>query len=62
MTDKIDKFHTHEALHTTNVMLETWDAQIYNHPFIQHHGDLCNMADDISAAMMKLYSEIGKKG
>ena len=65
MTDKpIDPYndaYTHEALHTTHVLMDTFDAHVIETRCADQFPDVKAAADKTHQAMFDLYQLIGSK-
>ena len=59
MTDKLDEFHQHEAMHTAHVVMETWAVHVQDHPWVVADDKLSGLADAATEAMMALYQAMG---
>lgn len=58
---KVGKLYYHEALHTTHVLLCTFDEHVLNSYAVDRNPDLKELAEEISTSMAKLYQAIGNK-
>ena len=56
---RIDAFHWHEILHTTHVLLTTFEAHVEEHRATQSDPELKKLASNVSDAMAALYQAIG---
>ena len=56
---KVDKWHYHEALHTTYVLREMLEAHISQHPAVMHDKKLSHLCDMADSAIGELYQAIG---
>ena len=56
--NQVYDFGTHEALHTSSVLLQTWCSQVQDHPRVQENKELAAQAQKAVDEMYKLYSMI----
>ena len=64
MSDEAPKYndgYTHEALHTTFVLMETFEGHVADSACAHHYRDVAAAADKILKAMGELYQLIGSK-
>ena len=59
MSDNLDQFHEHEALHTAHVVMDLWVDKVQEHPWVDSHQGLAELAEKATEAMMALYQAIG---
>jgi hypothetical protein len=52
---------THEALHTTHVLMETFSDHVLDTRCAEHYPDVKRAAEQVHAAMFQLYQLIGIK-
>lgn len=61
MTEKPDKFHQHEVLHTAHVLMQTWHDNVTNALYTQSDPSLVFLAEVAEDAMMLLYQAVGQE-
>lgn len=57
---KFDEFDVHEALDRTFLVMQTFDAFVFKHPFVYQNVELQQMAWKIEEAMADFYQHLGK--
>jgi hypothetical protein len=56
---KLDKFHRHEALDRTYLLLDNIDSHLLNHPYIADNLEYLQIATDAFNSLHRLYQLIG---
>ena len=57
---KFDEFDVHEALDRTFLVMHTFDAFVFKHPFVYQNAELQQMAFNIEELMGDFYQKLGK--
>ena len=60
-SDPYNPGHTHEALHTTYVVMETFAQHVLETRCAEQFPDVKQAAEQVHAAMLDLYQLIGEK-
>lgn len=58
--DPLDRFHWHEALDRTNIMLDLFVSQVEQHPVVKRTPELKALAFEAADKMAQLYQKIGE--
>lgn len=56
--NQVYDFGTHEALHTSYLLLDAWSDHVQDHPRVQENKELAAQAQKAVDEMYKLYSMI----
>lgn len=56
---KLDKFHRHEALDRTYILMDSIDSYLLEHPYIADNLEYVQIATDAFNSLHNLYQKIG---
>lgn len=59
---KLTKFHYHEALDRSAIMLDMIDRYLIQHPVCKLDKDVANLVEEAADKMFEAYQLLGKKG
>lgn len=57
----MDKFHRHEALDRTYLLMENIDTYLLNHPYIQSNDRYVNLVNEAFNRLHEVYQLIGNE-
>lgn len=58
----IDKWHAHESLDRTYMIMDMFDEYVIKHPFVDQSPELLAQARELESMMHDLYQAIAREG